>query len=322
MLETLLKQAAPAEGPPGPGAPPVPPPARKPGPPDQPPSEEAEVPFIEVGPKRVVVEASPSVLASIEAARQAAAPAQPAPVAPSTSLRPAAPAAPAKVVFRPLPERPPATRSVLAPELVAYHAAGQPASAPYGDLLDAILARRPAAPGLEYKALLFTASVSGAGTTTALLNVAISAARRGSRVLVIDANLRRPAAAERLALPDAPGLREVLAGALPVERALQHTAQEGLLALAAGGPAGVSGAAPGVETFRSLLRGLRQRFDLVLVDGPRWDGCADVAVLAAACDAVYLVLPGPEGEAPGVDELLRVIPEQGARLAGCIVVSR
>jgi Mrp family chromosome partitioning ATPase len=317
MLETLLKQAALAEGPPGPGAPPVPPPGRRPAPPAEAPSEDVEVPFIEVGPKKTLIEASPSVLASIEAARQAAAP-RPAPTA---NLYPPAPAAPAKVAFRPLPECPLAGRFVLAPELVAYHAAGQPASAPYRDLLEAILATRPAAAGLEHKVLLLTAGVSGAGTTTTVLNVALVAAQQGRRVLVVDASLRAPAVAQRLGLPMSPGLREVLAGTVPAERVLQQTAQEGLLALGAGVPAGVAGPAPGVETIGSLLRVLRPRFDLVLVDGPRWDGCADVAVLGCACDAVYLVLPEPEAGTPAVNDLLRVIADQGARLAGCIVVS-
>ncbi len=71
--------------------------------------------------------------------------------------------------------------------------------------------------------------------------------------------------------------------------------------------------------MRSLLRRLRQQFDLVLVDGPRWDGQQDVVLLGTACDAVYLVVAEGEAESSQVGDLYVAIPAQGARLAGCIL---
>ena len=62
---------------------------------------------------------------------------------------------------------------------------------------------------------------------------------------------------------------------------------------------------------------MRQRFDLALVDGPRWDGRPEVVALGCACDAVYLCLPEAEQDTPETVELLQVIPEQGA---GCAAV--
>jgi Mrp family chromosome partitioning ATPase len=321
MLERLLKQAALAEGPPGPGAPAVPPLKAEP-PPDEPPAD-AEVEFIEIGPRKSF-EASPSVLACIEAARKAAAP-PPVPQAPAAPVATAAPAvAPSvapKVAFRAVPERPDAVRRPrFAPELVAFHDPG--AGAHYRELLDSVLAARPGGSAGGSASLLFTATQPGIGATTALLNLAITAARQDRRVLVVDANLRRPAVAIRLGLGEAPGLREVLAGGVPPERALQQTEQPHLRALTAGALAGLPGPLPGVESVRALLRQLRQRFDLVLLDGPPWDGRADVNVLGGAADAVYLVVPAAEADAAPVTDLLRAIPEQGAVLAGCVLTTR
>ncbi len=45
------------------------------------------------------------------------------------------------------------------------------------------------------------------------------------------------------------------------------------------------------------------------------------AFLAAACDSVLLVVPENEADTPQTDALLRLIPQQGARLAGCILVA-
>jgi non-specific protein-tyrosine kinase len=217
------------------------------------------------------------------------------------------------VTFRPLAER----RPRFPAELVAYHAPGQAASAPYRELLTALLATAPA--GIAQPALLFTAAAPGLGSTTALLNVAITAAQQGRRVVVVDANLRAPAIAERLGLDGAPGLREALAGAVALDRAVQPTELAGLQALTAGAPAGP---APLTAAIGALLRQLRERADLVLVDGPPWDGRADVVVLGAACDAAYLVAQEAEADGPRVKELLRAVAEQGARLAGCVLTAR
>ena len=273
---------------------------------------ETEIPFIEVGPRKSL-EASPSVLActpsALLAAGSAAETPSPAPA------RPAAPT-PGTVVFRALGRPATPCRSRIAAEVVAFHAPEQAGAAQYRDLLAAVAA---AGPGARQAALLFTPALADAEATPVVLNLAVTAARQGRRrVLALDGNLRRPGVAWRLGLPEAPGLREVLGGAVTLDEAVQETEQPNLLALTAGAPAGGVGPRFVAETMRSLLRQLRQRFDLVLVDGPRWDGRPDAALLAA-CDAVYLVLPEKDAESPEVDELLQALPALGARLAGCVL---
>jgi Mrp family chromosome partitioning ATPase len=149
--------------------------------------------------------------------------------------------------------------------------------------------------------------------------VAVTAAREGRRVIAVDANLRRPGVAVRLGLPESPGLRDVLLGAVTLERFFQPTEQPNLFALTAGTPAGHAWPSFAPDTVRSLLAQLRRRFDLVLVDGPPWDAKPDATILGTACDAVYLVVPAAQAHTPAVDGLLRTIPEQGACLAGYIL---
>ena len=71
--------------------------------------------------------------------------------------------------------------------------------------------------------------------------------------------------------------------------------------------------------MRSVLRHLRDRFDLVLVDAAPWDGRPEVVTLGSFCDAVYLVLRQNDAETPLVQELRQLIPQQGSRLRGCIL---
>jgi len=298
--------------------------------PVEPETENGEViPFIEVGPHRSV-EGSADVLASK-------------PTSPGSYLGPRllTPEPPGPGVVAPVLQTPsasaesaggpevggrvPRTR-IFAPgmpgprfaaELVAYHRPENAVSQQYCRLIEPLLA-----PTTEERSrvVLFTSVRPGCGTTTVLLNCAITAARHGrKRVVAVDGNLRRPALAERLGLGEVPGLRDVLSGKLPLERAIQETDQADLFALTAGVAPMSAGIRYLAETFRSLLRQLRHRFDLVLVDGPRWDGQPDVVVLGTICDAVYLVVSEQEAESAQVDELYQRIPEAGVCLAGCIL---
>lgn len=277
-------------------APPCPP---GPDEPDLAPAEaDALVPFIEVGGPRGAVEASPTVLAP--------------PAAPSPAVRRAtgSPGGPRGVCFEPLPAhlapgRPPQER--FAPDLVAFHSPEHPVSGQYRRLLDALLARLPRA---QRHVVLFLGAAAGVGATTAVLNTALTLARRGKvRVAVVDANAGAPAVADRLGLPSAPGLSEVAVGDLPLDRALYETGQENLVALTAGAECRAS-----AEQVRPVLSRLRDRFDLVLVDGPCGTASDRALGLAAGCDAICLIVPRDRAETPAVQELARLIAQRGVLL--------
>src|SRR5262249_27926067 len=160
-------------------------------------------------------------------------------------------------------------------------------------------------PAGRAQVLLFTAAGSGAGTTTALLNLAVTAVQgRKLRVIVVDADVRQPAVAARLGLPLAPGLQEVLAGTASLQRALPETGLANLWVLTAG-EVGGGGARLASEAMRSVLRHLRGRFDLVLVDAPPWDGRPEVVALGSFCDAVFLVVRQELAQTAAVNDLLQ-----------------
>jgi Mrp family chromosome partitioning ATPase len=293
---------------------------RMPEPLTQPAAEaEEDMPFIEVGGPRTTMEASPDVLAA--GAKAAAKPSE------GPRLRPIVPASLAdassrtmSVVFRPLANelasRGPAQRR-FAPELIAFHRSEHPVSEQYRTLASGIAAQLPAG---RSQVVLFTALTPEAGTTTVLLNTALTYARQGNlRIVAVDANWGRPAIAQRLELPESPGLRDVLAGKASLTQALQETGQPNLLALTAGDATGMRAAG---DAVRPVLRQLRERFDLVFVDGSCWNGRPEMVALGAACDVVYLVLPDADDDSAETEAWVRTLPQQGARLRGCIVTQR
>lgn len=278
-------------------------------------SAEVEVPFIEVGGPRKMIEASPVVLACAPPA----VPARRSASADSSRVHAARPAA-RPVVLRPVPARaimaPPRER--FASELVAFHRPDDPVSEGYRTLLSGMTATRPAR---KSQVVALTAAASGVGTTTVLLNLAITAARQGlGRVLLVDANGRRPALAARLGLSAAPGLSDVLGGGASLQEAIQETGQSDLAALTAG-KVGPDGSVHLVaEAMPAVLRQLREQASLVFVDLPCWNETREAVLLASACDPIYVVVPQSDAEAPSVQELLQAMPGQGARLGGCLLV--
>jgi Mrp family chromosome partitioning ATPase len=271
-----------------------------------------EVPFIEVGPARSL-EASPAVLA-VPSPRLRIVPQPPADAGPILDASPAAAAAPAVGVrLRPLPGGltliPPEQR--FSADLIAFHQPNHPAGAQYRQLAAAL--REGAVPG-QGRVLLCLGVAPSVGTTTVVLNLAVClAGTDGLRVVVVDADEGRPAVAERLGLSGRPGLAEVLAGSEALDRALQETGFPRLSALTAGQPDGDRLACLVGEVCRPVLRLLRDRFDLVLIDG------GGSGSLGRSCDDAYLVVPHAEADGAETAERVRALLRGGAPLRGCIL---
>jgi Mrp family chromosome partitioning ATPase len=197
--------------------------------------------------------------------------------------------------------------------LIASHQPDHPVSVQYRSLAAELVSQLP---GGGPRVLLFTAAAAGAGTTTVLLNLAITLARQdATRVTVVDANFAAPALAARLGLPAGPGLSDALARRTPLTWCLQETPQPNLLAL----PVGKLAVPRGGANLGSLLEPLRSRNDWVLVDAAPWGDGPEPAELADGCDAIYLVLRQNDLGAPAAAALQDAILEQTGRLRGCVL---
>ncbi len=201
----------------------------------------------------------------------------------------------------------------VASELIAYHQPHHPVSAQYRALAAEIMAQLP---GHQPRAILFTSAGAGAGTSTVLLNLAITLAHQeDTRVAVVDAHFDRPALAQRLGLTAGPGLREALIRQTPLSWCVQETAQPNLVVLPAGRPA-----TPRTDAaLAPLLEHLRERHDWVLVDAAPWGDGPEVAELAEGSDAAYLVLRHTEAGTPAALALQEAMLERTGRLRGCVV---
>jgi Mrp family chromosome partitioning ATPase len=172
----------------------------------------------------------------------------------------------------------------VAAEIISFHQPEHAVSRQYDALFERV------AEGSRI--LLFAGAAPKAGTTTVLLNLAFSGSMRfHKRLAVVETNLVCPALAERLGLAAAPGWAEILAGTVALEKALQPTVHPLLFALTATEKVGNI---PG-EALHWVLGWLRERYDLVLVDGPVLEDGQSLLPLSETCDSTFLVLPQNSG---------------------------
>lgn len=210
--------------------------------------------------------------------------------------------------------------SAYAPELIVFHDPDHTISQEYVELTSQLLLQLP---DTKSKVLLFTSAARSTGTTTVLLNIALTLARSGNRrALVVDAHSRHSAIAQRLGLPGSPGMAEVLAHRIPLAHAIQQTGVSNLLALSAGiDPAQGYGSGLWLDQWKAILGELREREDLILIDAPHWTGRPEQIGLLSLSDAAYVCLREkmPEGE---VQEMLSEMNDHNAPIRGCILTSR
>ncbi|MFO0969056.1 MAG: cellulose synthase operon protein YhjQ/BcsQ [Gemmataceae bacterium] len=283
--------------------------------------EPAEVPFIEVGGPRKM-DASPQVLAAPQPAQPRLQPphaptekalASTAPVAAARAVE-VTPARPMSVAFEAWPTPRKLGRTV-AGEVIAYHQPDHPISRQYALLLEQMTQTLRDGRGV----LLLAGIRSLVGTTTVLLNLAVACARqKQQRVVVWEAAPAKTAMSVRLGVEAGAGVAEVLCGAAALEKAILEGPAPGLFLLPAQGDdqRGVATLCS-PEAARWLLSWLRDRFDLVLIDGPNLDNSLALGVLAPLADELYLVAPQTEKHLlhPG---LAQTIARLGGRLRGLV----
>ena len=141
------------------------------------------------------------------------------------------------------------------------------------------------------KLLLFTSATPSEGKTTVACNMAVALAQRGLRVLLIDADLRRPAVHHRLGLSGRIGLSTVLTGNLSLPEALQPMpGVPGLDVLGSGPIPPMASVLLDSAGFAELLSRAAAEYTHVIVDSPPVLAVVDAVQLARLADAVVLVV--------------------------------
>lgn len=156
----------------------------------------------------------------------------------------------------------------------------------------------------------------GEGKTTTSTNLALSMAEESRKVVLVEADLRRPSLARLFGLPDEPGLIDVLVGAATLDDALVAVPGTSLWLL----PAGVQGAHAtgllGSPLMQRCLDGLRGRFDRIVVDTPPLS-VADTHILTRLADGILVVVRSGVTPRPMLERALEGLDR--AKVAGMVL---
>ncbi len=147
------------------------------------------------------------------------------------------------------------------------------------------------APKDEARTILFTSPAPGEGKSTVTANLAIAMAQAGQKVLVVDADFRRPMQHKIFSLDrKTKGLSAVLAGQATLEQATEHTGLENLDVITCGPDVPNPAEMLNSESFTRIIEKLTSQYDRILVDSPPVMAVTDALILAAVCDVTILVL--------------------------------
>jgi polysaccharide biosynthesis transport protein len=171
------------------------------------------------------------------------------------------------------------------------------------------------------KTVLVTSSLPLEGKSAIAVSLARQSARSGLKVILVDADLRRPRLHEVLGLANQNGLSEVLTGRVSPEAAIKHDERSGLDFL----PAGVGVVSPPdllrTSTMRILLEEMGAYYDLVILDSPPVGAVSDGLTLAGIVDKSIYVVRWEQTARNVVLAGMRQMFEAGADIAG-VVLSR
>jgi polysaccharide biosynthesis transport protein len=174
--------------------------------------------------------------------------------------------------------------------------------------------------GAPPKTILITSALPREGKTTTSINTAVVLAQKGTRVLLIDADLRRPSIHKTLGLGPRLGLSNVLTGGATLQQAtIRSSVLPNLYILPAGTPPPNPSELMASAQMIDLLAELRDHYDHVIVDTPPTLSVTDAVVLSTRADAVVLVIRSAQTTKPALRRSRDILAQVNARVAGVLL---
>jgi succinoglycan biosynthesis transport protein ExoP len=170
------------------------------------------------------------------------------------------------------------------------------------------------------RTILVTSPSAGDGKTATVVNLGAVFAQAGAKVVLVSCDLRRPGLSQFSAPSQYAELTSVLAGDLPVERALMPVpGVDGMWTLGTRGIVANPTELLAGQRMRAVLAELAQRFDIVLIDSPPVLPVADAMILSGYADGVVLVVSTGQTRRAELRRTREKLGQAGAAVVGAVL---
>lgn len=174
--------------------------------------------------------------------------------------------------------------------------------------------------GSPPKVIMVTSARPQEGKTTTSINTAIVLAQKGVRVLLVDADLRRPSVHKTLGMGPRSGLSNVLTGSATVQQAVTISAVlPSLFILPAGTPPPNPAELLASSNMRDLIAELRDQYDHIVIDTPPTLSVTDAVVLSPRADATVLVIRSGHTTKQALRRARDILMQVNAHVAGVLL---
>ncbi len=204
----------------------------------------------------------------------------------------------------------------VAPELIALHQPSNQNCEAYRSIRTSIFFR---AQETGAKIIQMTSPTPGDGKSTTIANIAASMAQSGRKVLVIDADLRKPRQHKYFGVENDYGLTSVVYGQMEPEEAVRVIQPEYLSVVTCGPiPPNPSELLTSAR-FEAIIGVYREQYDFILIDTPPLLAVTDPAIVCRFVDLVYMVMRITNGVRSNSIRAKEVIDSMGVELSGVII---
>ena len=202
------------------------------------------------------------------------------------------------------------------PELITLHAPASQASEAYRAIRTSMFFK---ARETNAKVIQITSPAPGDGKSTTTANLATTIAQSGSRVLLLDADMRKPTQHKLFGLENEAGLSSIITGSAGLNDVMQDVIPGYLTVITAGpipsNPAELLTSA----RFADLLAEYRKIYDYVLIDTPPMLAVTDPSIVCSHADLVYMVMRIRKGIRTNSVRAKEIIDSMGIELGGVVI---
>jgi capsular exopolysaccharide synthesis family protein len=174
----------------------------------------------------------------------------------------------------------------------------------------------------EVKKILVTSPQAGEGRSTTIANLAVTYAQENKRVLLIDADLRKPTLHHFFLKSNLRGLTSILVNQVQAAEAIQETDIPNLYFLPSGSIPPNPSDLLASKRMRALMEQLETEYDLILLDSPPALDLADAQILSTMCDGVLLVINQGKVKRQVAHKALLNLEHVKARILGVVINNR